>query len=62
MQRLDIDGRLAFRPTEVAEGCGLSRTTVYEAIRTGELPSRRLGKRIVVPADALRAWLSGQSA
>ena len=31
----------------------LGRTLIYEAIRRGELPSVRIGRRILIPADAL---------
>ena len=30
---------------EVIDVLGIGRNTVYEIIRTGELPSRRIGKR-----------------
>ena len=32
---------------------GISRTTAYEAVRDGSLPSIRVRRRIVIP----RAWL-----
>jgi len=43
---------------KVAELLGLSRGTVYEAMRTGEIPSLRVGRRLLVPTHALRAWLA----
>ena len=46
---------------EVARLLGLSRGTVYEAMRTGEIPSLRVGRRLLVPTHALRAWLRGSS-
>ena len=36
---------------------GISRTTAYECVRSGDLPSVRLGGRIVVPTSALEAML-----
>lgn len=36
---------------------GLGRTAAYEAARRGEFPTRRLGRRIVVPVPALLDWL-----
>ena len=38
---------------EAAKALGISRTTAYEAARTGQLPIIRIGKRILVPAVAL---------
>jgi excisionase family DNA binding protein len=40
---------------------GISRTKFYELIRTGALPSIRLGKLIRVPLAALNRWI-GESA
>jgi excisionase family DNA binding protein len=41
----------------VAALLGLGRTATYEAARRGEIPSRRLGRRVVVPVPALLDWL-----
>lgn len=46
--------------TEVAEILGLGRGTAYEAIRRGELPAIRVCSRLLVPQDALRAFMSGE--
>ena len=37
---------------------GLSRASTYEAIRAGQIPNLRFGKRIVVPRAALNRMLS----
>jgi excisionase family DNA binding protein len=42
----------------VAKILGLSRASAYEAVRTGQIPSLRFGKRIVVPRAALNKMLS----
>ncbi|WP_395154117.1 helix-turn-helix domain-containing protein [Ilumatobacter sp.] len=39
--------------TEAAAMLGISRTTAYECVRTGDLPALRLGGRIVVPTQAI---------
>ena len=54
--------RLAVSVPEAAAMLGVGRTKAYEAIRTGELPSVRLGKRVLVPLAQLRAMLSGDVA
>jgi excisionase family DNA binding protein len=46
------------RADDVAQLLGLSRWKVYEAIRLGEIPSIRVGRRLLVPTHALRTWLS----
>ena len=48
---------LLLRPTEAAKLLGLSRSTVYEMIAAGELPSVRLGHSIRVPLGALKMWI-----
>ena len=42
---------------EAAALLGLGRSAAYEAVRRGDLPSRRLGRRIVIPVPALMTWL-----
>lgn len=36
---------------------GISKSTAYDAVRRGEIPSLRLGRRIVVPVPKLRLML-----
>ncbi len=33
---------------EAAEAAGVSRNTAYEGVKTGDIPSIRIGKRILV--------------
>ncbi|MCU0267314.1 MAG: helix-turn-helix domain-containing protein [Acidimicrobiales bacterium] len=51
----------ADRPTltvdEVAELLGLSRNSVYDAVRTGAVPSIRIGRRYLVPTARLAEML-----
>ncbi len=51
--------RLAYKVSEVAESLGISRARAYELVKAGEIPSVRLGGRVLVPADGLRRMLSG---
>jgi excisionase family DNA binding protein len=41
---------------QAAKLLGIGRSTAYELVHTGDIPSLRLGRRIVVP----RAHLSGR--
>ena len=54
----DEGGRATHSVTEAANILGISRTTAYECVRTGELPSLRLRGRIVVPVVALQALIA----
>ena len=49
--------RLVFTAEEVRELLGLSRGLVYEAIKRGDIPSVRIGRRILVPRAALQRLL-----
>jgi excisionase family DNA binding protein len=51
--------RLTYTVGEAAHLLGLSRASAYECVRTGEIPSVRLQRRLVVPAKALHALLEG---
>ena len=53
----EIEFRLTLSVEETASLLGMGRTAAYEAARRGELPSRRLGRRVIVPVPALLAWL-----
>ncbi|MEM9041984.1 MAG: helix-turn-helix domain-containing protein [Actinomycetota bacterium] len=48
--------------TQAAAVLGISRTTAYECVRSGELPALRLGGRIVVPTRAIDELLDRASA
>jgi excisionase family DNA binding protein len=52
------DEPLALSVKAAAKILGLSRASAYEAVRTGQIPSLRFGKRIVVPRAALNRMLS----
>jgi excisionase family DNA binding protein len=41
---------------EAARVLGIGRSTAYEAVRCGQIPAMRLGRRSIVPA----AWLAQQ--
>lgn len=56
--RLHVAERAVFCVTEAAEVLGISRALAYELVRRGELPSIRLGRRILVPRIALEQLLS----
>jgi len=45
--------RLTLSIDEAAELVGISRTTAYELAQSGELPTVRLGRRILVPINQL---------
>ncbi len=52
--------RLTYSVDEAAELLGISRTSAYEAIRKGEIPHIKIGKRILIPKSALTNLLQTQ--
>lgn len=52
-----LAGRLTGTVDEAAKILGLGRSAAYEAARRGQLPTRRLGRRIVIPVPLLLDWL-----
>ena len=57
----DLDHRITLTIEETASLLGLGRTATYEAARRGQIPARRLGRRVVVPVPALLEWLSSEA-
>lgn len=49
--------RLTMSIAEAAELLGISRTTAYELAHIGELPTVRLGRRILVPVNRMAELL-----
>lgn len=49
--------RLVLTVSEVAQILGLSRNSAYQGVSRGEIPSVRVGKRILVPRIALEKML-----
>ncbi len=52
--------RLLLSVNDTARSLGVSRATVFVLIRDCELPSVRVGRRRLIPADGLRAWVQAR--
>jgi excisionase family DNA binding protein len=59
--RFLVSARLLHSPEEAASILGVSRTCVYDLIRTGQLRSVKLGKARRIPSEALREFVEGLS-
>ncbi len=46
---------------ESAKALGIGRAAAYEGARTGQIPTIRIGKRILVPVAALERMLAQAS-
>jgi excisionase family DNA binding protein len=54
-----VEQRLVFTVEEAAQLLGIRRSFAYEAVRRGDVPSMRIGRRILVPKAALLRILDG---
>lgn len=53
----DVKGRATLTVPEAGELFGLGRAASYEAAKAGQLPTLRLGRRVLVPVPALLRML-----
>ena len=51
--------KMTLSVSETAELIGISKPKVYDLLRDGELTSIHVGKKIVIPKQAVIDWLSG---
>jgi excisionase family DNA binding protein len=52
---------MLYRPEEVARLIGFGRSSVYDLIRAGEIPSVLVAGRIRVRRESLEAWIEASS-
>ena len=54
--------RLLYKPVEAAQAIRVSRSKMYVLMRSGQVPSIRVGGVLRVPVEALRLWVEQQLA
>lgn len=59
--RVPLSQRLLLRPDEAAAILGLGRSTIYELLRAGELPTVHVGRATRIPARDLHRWIEQRS-
>lgn len=57
----EFERRATITVEEAAELLGIGRTAAYQAARRGQLPTCRLGRRLLVPVPALIELLKGRA-
>lgn len=55
------DHPLTLTVEQAAKVLGIGRSTAYELVHTGDIPSLRLGRRIVVPRASLAELLASSN-
>jgi excisionase family DNA binding protein len=51
--------RVSYTVAEVARMLGIPKQSCYLKLASGEIPSRRLGKRYFIPKTMFHAWVDG---
>lgn len=52
--------RLTLSVSETAEQLGIGKNRAYDLVKSGELPSVRIGRTIRIPYEPLKDWLESQ--
>jgi len=52
--------KLIYSADEVSELIGLGMNKVYELLANGEIPSKRVGRKYLIPKVSLEKWVLGQ--
>lgn len=48
---------LAVSVAKAADMCDLDQTTIRAAIARREIPAKKVGRKLLVPVDGLKAWI-----
>jgi len=59
---MEYSERLILTAREASQLLGLSRSSVYQGMLTGEIPHVQIGKRKLIPRAALERMLEGGGA
>lgn len=57
LQEPDKTTAIALSVEQITRTCSLGRTKLYELLKSGELPAHKLGKRTLILATDLEAYL-----
>ena len=49
--------KLTISVNELPKVLGVGRNSAYALVKRSDFPSVRIGRRIVIPVDALKKWL-----
>jgi excisionase family DNA binding protein len=55
----DLPGPEIYTVAHVAHMLGINVGTVYQLLRDGAIPAKRLGRRWVIPRKRFHEWLDG---
>lgn len=55
---LSLPQKIAYSPHEIATLLGVSLRTVERMLKRGEIQYKKIGRRVVIPVNAIEAWLN----
>lgn len=58
---MNPNDKIALNVTDVAQMLGLSRPTVYKLCNREDFPVARIGGRVLIPREKLKAWIEAQA-
>lgn len=56
-----VTNKLAYSVKEAAKAIGVSEDVMYELVHREDFPKINLGRRIIIPAQLLIAWLQTEA-
>lgn len=57
----DLPGRATISVKEAGDILGIGRSAAYAAVRAGQIPALRIGRRLLVPVPRLLALLGNDA-
>lgn len=51
---------MTYTVDEVASLMRIARNSAYDGVRSGEIPSIRVGRRYLIPRERFHAWLNSE--
>lgn len=58
----DLPPKPRLRPSEIASYLDVALSTIYELIRSGELPAKKIGRQYRIPREEFLRWEADRSA
>jgi excisionase family DNA binding protein len=55
-----MDLKLLLSPDEACKALSVKRSTLFDLLKTGEIPSIKVGRLRRIPAEWLRVWVQKQ--
>ncbi len=55
-----METKMIYTAEETAKLLGVGMNKIYELLMAGKLPSRRIGRKYLIPKAALEKWLNNE--